>query len=369
MDKRSEEKLSWLTLYLIKGLGNSMIIRLVKKFGSPENVLEAGLPELMRVDGIREDVARRITRRECITEPEGELEKAHRLNARIISFGDESYPPLLREIHSPPIILYLKGADLPPDMDFIAIVGSRNPTHYGIKVAERIGRGLALKKVGVVSGMAVGIDASAHQGSLSGKGFTMAVLGAGLDIDYPVPNRQLRKKIEALGLVVSEFPVGTPPEPRNFPIRNRIISGLSRGVVVVEATLKSGSLITASLALDQGREVFSVPGSINSFKSTGTHLLIKQGAKLVETADDILEEFRFKKDALRHETGMSETAESVHGMDDFEKKIFDILSDYPLHLDDIARSSGMDSGVVSSILMKLELKGVIKQLPGKIFVR
>jgi DNA processing protein len=223
--------------------------------------------------------------------------------------------------------------------------------------------------VGVVSGLARGIDSAAHWGCLRGKGFTIAVMGTGIDRLYPRGNRRLFNRITESGTLITEFPTGSPPEPWNFPIRNRIISGLCRGVAVVEATKQSGSLITASLALEQGREVFAVPGSIDSFKSTGTHFLIKQGAKLIENADDILEDFDFYSGRREGSEVRSATEGALLEMDELERRLYEIISDYPIHIDEIVREGGMDTGEVSSLLMEMELKGIVKQLPGKMFVR
>jgi DNA processing protein len=354
---------------MIPGLGNSVIKNLVEKFGGPRAVFEAGLAELMDVEGIRKETARRIVNRELASDPEEELRRVEKCNARIITYLDPSYPALLKEIPYPPIVVYIKGKNLPINHTFIAVVGSRIPTHYGVKAAENIGMGLAMRRVGVVSGLAKGIDSAAHRGCMRGKGFTIAVMGTGIDVVYPATNKRLFEQVVESGAVISEFPLGTPPEAKNFPIRNRIISGLSRGVAVVEATRKSGSLITASFALDQGREVFAVPGSIDSFKSTGTHFLIKQGAKLIENADDILSEFGFVSECAQESDLFKGAFGAPPAMDESEEKVYEIISDYPMHIDEIVRLGGMDAGEVLSILMRMELNGVVKQLPGKMFVR
>jgi DNA processing protein len=289
--------------------------------------------------------------------------------ARIITYFDAFYPALLKEIHSPPIVLYIKGKDIPPGFSFIAVVGSRHPTHYGLKGAETIGFGLAKRGIGVVSGLAMGIDSAAHAGCLRGGGFTIAVMGTGIDVIYPPESSDLFNEISERGTILSEFPMGSPPEARNFPIRNRIISGLSKGVVVVEATKKSGSLITASFALEQGRDVFAMPGSIDSFKSTGTHMLIKQGAKLIENVDDILDEFILKtSQPVEGEFGVMRSSPPPE-MDKNEKCIYEAMDEYPRHIDQIVRETGMEARVVLSTLMKMELRGIIKQLPGKMFLR
>jgi DNA processing protein len=221
----------------------------------------------------------------------------------------------------------------------------------------------------VVSGLAKGIDSAAHKGCLRARGLTIAVIGTGIDRVYPSQNKKLSEEISEKGTIVSEFPMGSPPEPRNFPIRNRIISGLSRGVAVVEATRNSGSLITASLALEQGREVFAVPGSIDSFKSMGSHYLIKQGAALIENADDILEGLGFSRRPVQQDCMFDDTNDSELELSDVERKIYSVLGDYPMHIDEIVRQGEMDAGEVSGALMELELKGLARQLMGKMFVR
>ena len=364
-----DERLAWLALYLIPGLGSIAFKNLLEKFVNAEDVFKAGLPDLMAVEGIRKEIALKIVTREFISDPEQELRKVERCNARIITYTDPSYPMLLKEIHHPPMVLYIKGKDIPANRSFIAIVGSRNPTYYGLRGAERIALGLARRGAGVVSGLARGIDSAAHKGCLRGEAFTIAVMGTGIDRVYPATNKRLLEQIIENGAVISEFPIGSPPEPRNFPIRNRIISGLSKGVAVVEATKNSGSLITASFALDQGREVFAVPGSIDSFKSRGTHFLIKQGAKLIENADDILEEFGFSHRSIQGGNASSITTGTPLDMDEIERKIYEIIGDYPIHIDEIGRMGDFEANEVLSILMKMELKGLVKQLPGKMFLR
>ncbi|MCF8145491.1 MAG: DNA-processing protein DprA [Deltaproteobacteria bacterium] len=369
MSTSQENRLAWLALYMIPGLGNAVIKRLIETYGDPETVFQADTPDLMRIEGMRRDIAAKIKHRALDTKAEGEIRKAEEVNARILVYSDPSYPVFLREIYNPPMVLYIRGKEIPLQKTLISVVGSRNPTHYGRKAAEKIASGLALRGAGVVSGLAKGIDAAAHNGCLMGKGFTIGVLGTGIDVVYPESNRALFERIEENGAIVSEFPIGTPPEPRNFPIRNRIISGLSRGTVVVEATRNSGSLITASSALEQGREVFAVPGSIDSFKSTGSHFLIKQGAKLIENADDILAEFGFLGRSDAEKPVPKNPDGTLREMTEFEKKIYEIIGDYPVHMDDIVRMGNMDAGKVAGILMKMELEGIVRQLPGRMFVR
>ena len=235
----SDEKCGWLALQMTPGLGNVACKNLIDKFDSPEQIFQASLSELTEVEGVRNEAARNIVDLKLPTDPSEELRRVEECGARIIPFLDPAYPLALREIHDPPILLYLKGKNIPQKAIFIGVVGSRNPTPYGIKSAEKIGQGLGRRGLGVVSGMARGIDSAAHWGCLAGRGFTVAVLGTGVDITYPASNKKLADKIIREGAVISEFPLGTPPEPKNFPIRNRIISGLTKGVVVVEATKKS----------------------------------------------------------------------------------------------------------------------------------
>jgi DNA processing protein len=352
---------------LIPGLGNVAGRKLLERFGAPQGIFDAKRSELMSVEGVRKGVAGKIANQEWDSDPEKVFEIVKKSGARIIPYGDPAYPAPLKEIHDPPFLLYVKGQDIPAGLTMIGVVGSRNPTPYGSRAARELAQGLARRGAGVVSGMARGIDSAAHWGCIEGLGFTVAVVGTGIDVVYPASNRKLSEKIARRGAIVSEFPPGTPPEPKNFPIRNRVISGMSRAVLVVEATKKSGSLITAASALNQGRDVFAVPGSINSFKSRGCHFLIKQGAALVENADDILEQLGLnfphvpKKDLLKN--GVQGPEEGI------EKRIYDLISDDPLHIDHIARLGNLDPGEVSSVLMKMELKGMIRQLPGKMFVR
>jgi DNA processing protein len=292
-----------------------------------------------------------------------EIEAAGRGGFRIVTLSDPAYPRLLREIPDPPPMLYvhgeLEGLERP-----IAVVGSRHATAYGVDTTHRLCADLAAVGCTVVSGMAVGIDAAAHEGALAGGGRTVAVLGSGLAKVYPPQHRRLFDRIATRGAVVSEFPIDADPEAHHFPVRNRIISGMSLGTVVVEATRNSGSLITARLAAEQNREVFAVPGSVQSFKSTGTHTLIKEGAKLVENVQDILSELGYAAAppdvrAVRSQTHPPLTAE--------ETDVLGALGPYPLHIDELVRTLSIDAGTLSGILLHLELKGLITQQPGKFF--
>lgn len=362
----SDKRCSWIALSSIQGLGSVSIKNLLAKFGNPDEIFKASASDISRVDGIRKDVAQNIANKKFDIDPDAELRRVEKHGSRVVTFHDPEYPVNLREIHDPPVLLYVKGKTI-PDMSYVAIVGSRNATHYGLKAAEDIAQGIARRGLGVASGMAAGIDAAAHWGCLAGKGFTLAVLGSGLDIIYPANNRKLYNKIIENGAVISELPMGTSPSPPNFPRRNRIISGMSRGIVVVEATRKSGSLITASLALEQGRDVFAVPGSIKSFKSRGCHFLIKHGAMLVENTDDIMEGLGLNFPGMEKSDTLLEKEFSP--MSEPEKRVYEILGEYPLHIDEIKMKGNFKTGDLSGILTKMELKGIVKQLPGKMFVR
>jgi DNA processing protein len=367
MMSRPDRLEDWLAIHLISGLGNLTFKKLLDRFGSPTRILGARKRDLLEVEGVRREIAARIVKKEFSADPSNVLRSLEKWDAKILTFADSTYPDSLKTIHDPPMVLYLRGDLIPQNFSFVAVVGSRNPTPYGLKAAENLGQGLARRGVGVVSGLARGIDSAAHWGCLSGHGFTVAVLGTGIDIVYPASNKKLFEEIASTGALVSEFPLGTPPEPKNFPIRNRIISGLAKGVIVVEATMNSGSLITASVALEQGREVFAVPGSIQSFKSRGCHFLIKQGAMLVENSDDVLDEMGLNYPFLPKTDTFKATPSPP--IEESERKIYELVGDYPIHIDDIARQGNLEPATVSATLMRMELRGIIRQLPGKFFVR
>jgi DNA processing protein len=292
----------------------------------------------------------------------------------LITYQDDDYPEKLKNIYDLPPFLYVRGSLMKDDIN-IAIVGSRRATTYGKYTTERISRELAQKGVTVVSGMARGIDSAAHRGALAARGRTIAVLGSGLDVIYPPENKILFSEIIENGAVISEFPMGTPPIAANFPSRNRIISGMSYGVLVVEAGEKSGSLITARLALEQGREVFAVPGSVETPASRGTNRLIKEGAKLIENAEDILEEIipQLEKTKVLNETLTSENEAKLPAKEikltKIEKQVADFIFDKRIHVDDIIAATNLSPADVLSTLMSLELKNLVTQHPGKYFSR
>ena len=357
-----ESCIQWLGLKTVPGVGNRLFLNLIQHFGELAKVFSASRGELLQVEGVNARLVSAIQDYKIPREVEEDLSLAEKNGVRIITFSDPDYPTLLRHIHDPPPVLYVYGS-LHPDSLNIAIVGSRNATPYGRTVTEGLSGDLIRRGFTVVSGMARGIDSAAHIGALTAGGKTIAVLGCGLGTIYPAENKKLFHRIAENGAVISEFPFLTSPEAHNFPIRNRIISGLSLGAVIVEATHQSGSLITARLAAEQGREVFAVPGSITSFKSMGTHRLIKQGAKLVEHVDDIVEELNIAQPIpsvhIKEEPTIPLTPE--------EKRIIDELSPYPVHIDKLVRRLSLSAAHVSGTLLQLELKGLVTQSPGKFF--
>ncbi len=368
-----DDLIYWLALHLVPGIGGVTYRQLIARFGTPVEVFKARQPELTAVKGIRPATVEAIRGFSTKERAKQELELVHKYGVKIITFLDESYPQNLKSIYDAPAMLYVKGNFVETDHFSVAVVGSRHATHYGQNAAEALCCSLVSHGLTIVSGMARGIDTAAHVGALSAKGRTIAVLGSGLDVIYPEENRNLYRKIGENGAVVSEYPFGTPPEPRNFPIRNRIISGLALGTVIVEATQKSGSLITANFALEQGREVFAVPGSINSLRSSGTHKLIKQGAKLVECAEDIVEELRpsiklSPKPASKAAITPRSQAASLD-LSPEEKNVLEMVEEYPQHIDELVRRGNLPVQTINSILLHLELKCLVHQLPGKLFVR
>jgi DNA processing protein len=360
----------WLCLKNVPGIGNHLFKRLIERFSLPEAVFQASQQELLEVEGISKRQSAAILNYQAPLSIKTELDQANQKGYKIITLADSWYPPLLKEIPDPPPFLYVSGT-LDGSSKNIAVVGSRNPTAYGISTTQKLCADLSAHGITIISGMAVGIDTAAHQGALAGKGRTVAVLGSGFNKIYPSQNLNLFKRISEEGAVISEFALNIEPEAHHFPIRNRIISGMSMGTVVVEATRKSGSLITARLAAEQNREVFAVPGSIQSFKSTGTHALIKQGAKLVENAQDVIEELVAYLDmgltGMPGEGVQNHTAQTQLSLPPEELAVYNNLSPYPEHIDAIIRKTQIESGKLLSLLLQLELKGIVQQLPGKYF--
>lgn len=361
----AEDIFYWLALSLTPGVGSIFIKRLLDRFQTPEAVFRAPMKELLEIEGLGEKVAREIQRGPLEKVVEKELVLLKEAGGKMITLRDEDYPMRLKDIYDPPALLYVRGELRREDELAIAIVGSRKTSPYGRWITEKIGQDLARQGVTVVSGMARGIDSVAHMGALQGGGRTIAVLGCGVDVIYPSENRNLFHQIIEHGAVLSEFPMGSPPEGGHFPKRNRIISGLSIGVVIVQASAESGSLITAGYALEQGREVFAVPGNVGAEGSRGTNQLIKEGAKLVESTEDILEEILPQ---WKREKEMLPKAETpVPDLSEEEEVLYRLLGESPLHIDAIIRESQLDPGRVSSLLLNLELKELVSQWPGKCF--
>jgi DNA processing protein len=355
----------WVALSRVQGLGCVSFKKLAGHFGDPTEALSASTAALAEIQGLDQSVIDGLRNFSAWDEAEKEIIRAEKAAVKIVPFTDSSYPARLRMIPDPPSLLYLKGEIRRDDEKAVAVVGSRSTSDYGRRVARDLCRGLASLGFTVVSGMARGIDGTAHETSLNAGGRTIAVLGSGVDRVYPAEHDKLYRRISENGAVISEFPMGTRPLAFNFPARNRLISGLSLGVVVVEATEKSGSLITAALALEQGREVFAVPGEVGASRSRGAHRLIRQGAKLVETVDDIVEEIAPQLLVRSGKTLSAPRRTLPQNLGDEFQRIFGLFQERPLQIDEVIESSGCSASRVSEILLELELQGYIKQLPGK----
>lgn len=367
----------WLALGRVEGLGVRSAQKLIEQFGSPEAVFGASISTLEGA-GLSHRVAHQIRARAGQQDAERELAAAEKLGCRVIPFGSGEYPPLLKQIADPPLVLYVRGDASLLARHSVAIVGTRRPSAYGSSVAHRLAADLAQRQLVIVSGMARGVDAAAHRGALEVNGKTIAVFGCGVDVVYPRDNKRLAENILAGGAFVSEFPLGTSPQPENFPIRNRIISGLTLGVLIVEAAEYSGSLITARLASEQDREVYAVPGNITSAQSFGPNLLIKQGAKLVDNWMDVVEEFPA---SIRAQLMPATTASLASGEAEMrslfepalggdQKVIYEVLRpDKATFVDEIFSRTELPQPRVLAALLELEMGGFIRQLPGKNFVR
>lgn len=355
----------WMALGRVKGMGRVSFKKLAAHFADPTMVFSAPAAELARIEGLDQAVIEGVKSFSAWDEVHGEIHKAEKAGVTIVPFSDSCYPARLRTIPDPPPCLFVKGDWRAEDDKAVAVVGSRSASEYGCRVARDLCRGLAKLGFTVVSGMARGIDGVAHESALDAGGRTVAVLGSGVDRPYPPEHVPLYRKIIQSGAVMSEFPLGTRPFAFNFPARNRLISGLSLGVVVVEATEKSGSLITAALALEQGREIFAVPGEVGASRSRGAHGLIRQGAKLVERVEDIIEEIAPQL-LTRGSAGLQAARRELPpdaGADN--RKIWEGLKDRPVQIDELIERSGLTPSRVAEILLELELQGFVLQLPGK----
>lgn len=376
MSSKQENSLrDWIALSFIIGVGSRTAALLIDRFGSPAAVFESSSHSLESA-GLRRETIDAIKSPEAREKAAREIEELVRLGGEALTLANERYPKLLRETYDPPIVIYCLGDVASAfSQPAIAIVGSRRCSTYGRNVAEKLSRDLAERGVTIVSGLARGIDSAAHRGALDGCGLTVGVMGTGLDAVYPKENRKLAARIAEQGVLVTEFPLATPPVSQNFPFRNRVISGLTLGVMVVEGAERSGSLITARLAYEQGRDVFAVPGNITSAKSFGPNYLIQDGAKLVQTWRDVIEELpaEIKAAILSAERGEQTIKQaSVDEVDlaDSERKVLKILNtDDPVHIDQLISKAGLTSGELMNALLKLEMLDRIRQLPGKSFVR
>lgn len=368
--------LDWLTLHLTPDLGGGSMIRLLNHFGEPARVLAASSKALSQVPGLRPKTVAAlagIKKNNGMEKAARELDRIYENGIILLTWNDDRYPELLRAIHSPPMVLYVKGCIESLQTPAVGIVGSRAATDYGRGIARNFARELTRFGYTIISGLALGIDAEAHRGAIDAGGRTVGVLGCGLDIAYPRENSRLYHEIPETGALVSEYPLGTRPDSFRFPARNRIISGLSQGVVVVEASKHSGSLITAQHALEQGREVFAIPGRVDSIKSAGAHALVQQGAKLVQTIDDIIEELPPPTAGGPAVSG-GMTGPGAEGFGSVsltsdEERLLSFLDVYPKDIDEIARTASLLPQRASELLLLLELKGVIKALPGKCYQR
>jgi len=367
-----DASLAWLALTLTPGLAARLCGRLLRRFGSPEEIFRAPLSALETCN-LPAAVGQSIVKKEAFKRAEKELAGVRRLECRLLNWSDPEYPRTLLEIYDPPVLLYVRGDAQVLNCVSLSIVGTRRPTVYGTQMAERLGRDLAVRGIAIISGMARGIDAMSHQGACSAPGGrAIGILGTGIDGVYPKENRKLYEKVLACGALVTEFPIGTHPAPENFPVRNRIVAGMPLGVVIVEGAQYSGSLITARLAMEFGREVFGVPGNVTQAVSFAPNQLIKQGAKLVTSADDVIEELPTPVraalvQAMQPDTGQRNLLLAA-SLSPGEKKIYELLSaDETKHVDEIVDGSGLNSSEVLATLFDMEMKGIIRQLPGKQF--
>jgi DNA processing protein len=359
---RPEDELAaWLRLALVPGLGSQGQRKLLKAFGLPPAIFSASQAALGTIVGAT--LAENVLSRRSESSVAAALQWAAESGHRLLTLADADYPALLLEIADPPVFLYARGNTDLLQRSGIAIVGSRNATAQGRANAEQFAHALSDAGLTVISGLALGIDAAAHVGALQGRGSTIALLGTGIDLVYPARNRELHERIANEGLLLSEFPLGTPATSYNFPRRNRLISGLARGVVVVEAALASGSLITARQAGEQGRDIFAIPGSIHSPLSRGCHALLKQGAKLVESAQDILEELGAHS-PVRSSATLPDPSESAP-----ESVLLRHLGYDPCSVDALCERSGLTPESVSAMLLQLELEGRVERLPGSRYQR
>jgi DNA processing protein len=367
-----DASLSWLALALTPGIAARLSARLLRRFDSPESVFRAPLRELEACQ-LPTAVAQAIFKKTAFKRAEKELAALRQMgDCKLIHWAEPEFPQTLLQIYDPPVLLYVRGDAQCLNLPAISIVGTRKPTLYGTQMAERLGRELARRGLVIISGMARGIDAIGHQGALAANGRAVGVLGTGINVCYPKENKKLYDKVLERGAILSEFPLGTHPAPENFPIRNRIVAGMPLGALIVEGAQYSGSLITARLAMEFGREVFGVPGNVTQPVSFAPNQLIKQGAKLVTCAEDVIEELPTPVRATLVKAEQPESKERnllvTASLNEKEKLIYEMLSaEEPKPIDDIVEESGLNSSEVLATLFDLEMKGIVRQLPGKQF--
>ena len=356
---------AYIGLNMMDNVGPVRVRAMASALGSVEAIFSAVRDELMRAEGVGAEVAKGIVDQRSNIDPARELKKAESLGFRIITQVDPEYPEPLKTLHGPPLALYVWGTLDTKDRHAVAIVGTRHATHYGLTVADRLGYQLARVGFTVVSGLARGIDTAGHKGALKGEGRTLAVIGSGLDSIYPAENAELAKQISEHGAVISEYPLGRPPDRTTFPYRNRVVSGLSMGVVVVEAGLNSGALNTADHALEQGRSVFAVPGRIDSPGAKGVHRLIKNGARLVDDVDDVLQEFEFLIPPEKKKQAAVLDARPEVQLSGDEQSVVRALWEGSLDVDSLTRKTALKMATMNSLLIGLEMKRVVRMLPGR----
>jgi len=367
-----DASLSWLALALTPGLASRLSARVLRKFGSPDGVFRASLP-LLESCHLPAQVAQSILKKEAFKRAAKELDGVRKIaGCSLLNWTEPEYPQTLLQIYDPPVLLYVRGDPQVLNLPSLSIVGTRRPTLYGTQMAQRLGRDLAARGLVIVSGMARGIDAIGHQGAMDANGRAIGVLGTGIDVCYPKENKKLYEKVLERGAIISEFPLRTHPAPENFPVRNRIVAGMPLGVVVIEGAQYSGSLITARLAMEFGREVFGVPGNVTQPVSFAPNQLIKQGAKLVTCVEDVIEELPTPVRAALLQAEQPEAEQrnliAAASLNGSQKKLYELLNaEEPMPIDDIVERSGLNSSDVLATLFDLEMKGIIRQLPGKQF--
>lgn len=360
----------------IPGIGPNRLRILVSHFENPTEALAGSAREIANIEGFSKKLAVAVSSfkksskySEASKYADHQLSKLNKAGGNIVTFWGKEYPEFLKKIYDPPPYMFVKGGIKNEDKYSIAIVGTRNPSHYGITIAEKFSQELSRLGITIVSGLARGIDTVAHNAVIKIGGRTISVIGSGIDVIYPPENKNLFEKISEIGAVVSEYDMGTQPDAGNFPRRNRIISGISLGTIIIETTIDGGAMITANTALDQNRDVFAVPGLITEKRSTGCNTLIRDGrAKLVTAIDDILEELEYKlRPILKGTAILAPKPEPELSL--FEKKIYEILNEEPLHIDLLSEKAGMSTTDALVNLLNLEFKGLVKQIPGKLFLR